>query len=195
MKPFIFVEGANTKTFEAFVELEMSDALKHLEKELVKIRTGRAHTSMAEDIKVFSYGTFMPLKELAAISAPEAQLLVIQPWDKTLIPEIEKAIGLSDLGITPINDGTLIRLPMPRMSASRREELVKTVSKRLEECKVSIRNVRKDVHNLIRDTEKGKKVSEDYSKRLQDFLQKITDKCIASSDQLASKKEVEIKSL
>lgn len=108
------VEGAPTKQFEKDIETEMDVHLKHFEKELLKVRTGRAHPSMIEDIKVSSYGSFMPLREVAAISAPDAALLVVQPWDKENIPEIEKALSSSDLGLTPMNDGTIIRIQLPK---------------------------------------------------------------------------------
>lgn len=190
-----FVDGGSTKPFEKTIEMEMEPHIKHFEKELLKLRTGRAHTSLIEDIKINCYGTIMSLKDVAALSAPDVQLLVIQPWDKDVMPEIEKSITTSDLGLTPLNDGTVIRLQIPRMSSARREELVKVLGKKLEECKISIRNVRKDVHNAIRDAEKTKKISEDWSKRLQDLLQKITDKTIDFADSLSKKKEDEIKAL
>lgn len=195
MLTFTFTEGASTKPFEVFIESEMDKNIKHFEKELMKIRTGRAHTSMIEDIKVPCYGAAMPLKELAALSAPDSQLLVIQPWDTGLISDIEKAIASSDLGITPSNDGATIRIQLPRMSTSRREELAKVLSQRLEDCRIALRNVRKEVHNLIRDIEKSKKISEDYSKRLQDLLQKIIDKSTEMAEKLAQKKTAELMSL
>ncbi len=195
MVSFAFVEGANTKPFEKAVEAEMDKPLKHFEKELSKIRTGRAQTSLLEDIRVSAYGNVMPLRELASLSAPDAQTLLIQPWDKTIIPDIEKALAASDIGTSPITDGTLIRLQLPRMSTARRDELIKAVSKKLEESKVGLRAIRKDFHNLIRDAEKSKKISEDYSKRLQDILQKITDRSIDSADKLSAKKEHELKTM
>jgi len=195
MLSFTFTEGASTKPFETFVEAEMTQSLKHFEKELVKIRTGRAHTSMIEDIKISAYGAMMPLKELAAISAPDSQLLVVQPWDKTIMGDIEKGLAASDLGIAPVNDGEVVRLALPKMSTSRREELAKILSQRLEECKIAIRNVRKEVANLLRDTEKSKKISEDYSKRLQDLLQKVTDKVSETAEKVAQKKQTELMSL
>ncbi len=191
----LLTEGAPTKQFEKDIETEMDTHIKHMEKELLKIRTGRAVPSMIEDVKVASYGSFMPLRELAAISAPDASLLVVQPWDKANIAEIEKALSSSDLGLSPANDGNIIRIPMPKMSSSRREELSKVLSQKVEQCKVSIRNVRKEVHNIIRETEKAKKISEDYSRRLQESLQKATDKFIAQSDTVAEKKDKEIKAL
>jgi ribosome recycling factor len=195
MITFNFVEGASTKPYEHMVESEMDKPLKHFEKELSKINTGRANPALIDHLKVIAYGGPMALRDIAAISAPEIQLLVIQPWDKAIIPDIEKAITASDLGLTPLNDGNLIRIQLPRMTSTRRDEFVKLVHKKLEECKVALRGVRKEFHGLIRDTEKNKKISEDYSKRLQDLLQKITDKFIEQADKISMKKETEIKSL
>lgn len=195
MITFNFVEGAPVKQFEKAVETEMDKSLKFFEKELIKIRTGRAHTTMIEDIRVMAYGNAMPLKQVAALSAPEANLLIIQPWDKGVMSDIEKALATSDLGVTPLNDGNVIRIQIPRMSTQRRDELVKGLHKKLEECKVALRTTRKDFHTLIREVEKGKKISEDYSKRVLDALQKVTDKTIESADKLAQKKEEEIKSI
>ena len=188
-------EGANTKQFEKDIEQEMDQHVKHLEKELLKIRTGRAHPSMIEDVKVTAYGALMPLKEVAAVSAPDVALLVVQPWDKANIPEIEKALSSSDLGLTPQNDGNVIRIQLPKMSSSRREDLAKVLNQKLEQAKVSVRNVRKDIQNMIRETEKAKKISEDYSRRLQESLQKTTDKLIELCDSIGTKKENEIKAL
>lgn len=193
MITFKFEEGAQTKPFEQLSASEMDKPLKFFEQELLKIRAGRAHTSMIENIKVNSYGTMMPLKQLAALSAPDVNMLMIQPWDKSIIGEIEKAISTSELGLTPINDGNIIRITLQRLSSERRDELIKTLSKRLEEAKVNVRNIRKDFHNLIREAEKNKKISEDYSKRLQDIVQKITDKAIESLDKVAQKKEADIR--
>jgi ribosome recycling factor len=188
-------EGAPTKQFEKDVETEMDISLKHFEKELLKIRTGRAHPNMIEDVKIMAYGALMPLKEVAAVSAPDAALLVVQPWDKANIAEIEKSLAASDLGLTPMNDGNVIRIQLPKMSSTRRDELAKTLNQKHEQCKVGIRNVRKDIHNILRETEKAKKISEDYGRRLQESLQKITDKMIAASDSIALKKEKEIQAL
>jgi ribosome recycling factor len=195
MKGFELNELTQPKVFERSIEQQMDIHKKHFEQELIKIRTGRAHPSLIEDIKVACYGTTMPLKEVAALSAPDVNLLVVQPFDNSIIADIEKAIATSDLGITPANDGTLIRIVLPRMSSTRREELTKLLGKKVEEYKISLRNVRKDVVNLIRDTEKVKKISEDMSRRLQDLLQKITDKYTSQADTLAAKKEEEIRHL
>jgi len=185
----------NIKEFETALHGEMDKAVKHFERELITIRTGRAHPALVESIKVNCYDTLRGLKEVALISAPEARMLVIEPWDKSLIGEIEKAISTSDLGLTPANDGNLIRLRLPEISTSRRDELVKVLSKKVEEARISIRNVRKDFHNLVRDTEKSKKISEDHGRRLSDILQKVTDKFILSIEQMAQKKENEIKTV
>lgn len=190
-----FSEGASTKEFEKNIESEMDKQVKHFEKELIKIRTGRAHPSMLEDVKVHCYGSILPLKDVAAISAPDVALLLIQPWDKNTIDDIEKALATSDLGLTPSNDGNVIRIQLPRMSSSRRDELVKVLHQKLELFKVAIRTVRKDIQNIIRETEKSKKISEDYSRRLQEALQKMTDKFIEVGDKQALKKESEIKAL
>lgn len=188
-------EGANPKQFEKELESDMDKNIKHFEKELLKIRTGRAHPSMVEDLRVQCYGSLLPLRDIASISAPDAALLVIQPWDKNLMPDIEKTLATSDLGVTPLNDGNVIRIQLPRMSSSRREDLTKVLHQKLESCKIAIRTTRKDVQNIMREIEKSKKISEDYAKRLQDSLQKVTDRFIEMSDKLAAKKEEEIKLL
>jgi len=184
----------NWKDFEKAMDVEMTKALKHLEKELVTIRTGRAHTSLIENVMVSVYGGApTPLKHVAVLSAPDVRLLTIQPWDVSTIPDIEKAISNSETGLTPANDGAIIRLQLPEMSTNRREEMAKILSKKLEDCKVGIRNVRKDFHNLVRDTEKDKKISKDFANRLMDILQKMTDKYTEMAEQLSEKKEKEIR--
>jgi len=188
-------ENAPVKQFEDSIEKEMATHLTAFEKELLKVRTGRAHPSMIEDIKVLSYGAMMSLKEVSAISAPDASMLVVQPWDKENIPTIEKALSTSEFGLTPINDGNIIRISLPKMSSARRDELAKVVSQRLEQAKIAIRNVRKEVHNQLRDLEKAKTISEDYGRRAQESLQKVTDRMIKKADDISSKKEQELKSL
>ncbi|HEV2601000.1 MAG TPA: ribosome recycling factor [Candidatus Babeliales bacterium] len=184
------------KPFETAMDAEMIKAIKHFEKELLKIRTGRAHTSLIEDIIVSCYGKdMMPLKKIASLAAPDARLLTIQPWDKALLHDIERALTTSDIGIVPVNDGDVIKLPLPDMSHARREDLIKQLGKRLEECKVAIRNVRKDFNNIIRDAKKDKKISENFFNRLSDSLQKFTDKFIDSAENLSSKKEKDIRSV
>lgn len=184
------------KGFQKPMEAETDKAIKHFEGELIKIRTGRAHTSLVENIEVSAYGQNpMALKGLAVLAAPDARLITIQPWDASIIPDIEKAIQNSEIGITPRNDGKIIRLQLPEISTERRDELVKILAKKLEECKVSIRNVRKDFHNLIRDAKKDKTISENFHNRLEDELQKITDRFTLKADELANKKKKELTSL
>jgi len=134
----------------------------------------------------------MPLKGLAAIAAPEARMLTIQPWDESIIPYIEKAIKDSDLGVTPATDGKFIRITLPEMSTTRRDELSKILGKKLEEARVAIRNIRKDFNNLIRDGKKDKIISDDFSNRLEDIVQKITNESIKRAEALSGKKEKDI---
>lgn len=185
----------NLKEFEKAINLEMDKPIKHFERELLTIRTGKAHPAFVEDIKVTIYGSVMKIKELASISTPEARLIVIQPWDIGVIHEIEKALGTSELGVTPLNDGNLIRVVLPEMSSARREELIKILHKKLEDMRVAIRNVRKDFHNLVRDSQKSKAISEDHARRLSDTLQKLTDSFIEKGESLSEKKEKEIRSI
>lgn len=186
-----FREG-DSKSFETLLKQYMEAPLKHYEKELASIRTGRASIALLENIKVDAYGQLMTLKEVATLGAPDSRLLTIQPWDKSIISEIEKAVAVSDLGAAPVNDGNLIRIQLPQMSASRRDELVKLLGKKTEECKVSLRNIRKDFHNEVRDADKKHIISEDFAERLADLLQKITDQYIEKADQLNNKKAAEI---
>lgn len=193
MLEFTLIEN-DTKSFEKAMEQEMEKGIKHFERELVAIRTGRAHTSLIENIMVTCYGgSPMPLKNIASLAAPDARLLTIQPWDNATIGDIEKALTASDIGITPINDGAVIQLRLPEMSAHRRDELVKILNNKTEECKVAIRNVRKEFNNLIRDAKKDKKISENFFNRLEDSLQKVTDIFIKQADTISKKKEGELR--
>ena len=194
MPEFIPTEG-QTKPFEEVVDQEMSKSSKHFEHELTAIRSGRAHPSMVEDIKISCYGgsTELPLKNLATVSTPEPRIIIIQPWDQGVVIDIERSLKESDLGLTPQTDGAVIRLVLPEMSSNRRDELTKLLHKKLEECRVAIRNVRKHFHNLIRDTEKDKGISEDFAKRLSDLLQKHTDKSIKFAEDLSVKKEASLR--
>lgn len=189
----IKVEENNIKAFDISVVAEMDKALKHCEKDLSTINTGKASASMVEDLKVECYGNMMILRELASISTPESNIIAIQPWDKGAVSAIEKAILASHLGITPNTQGTVIRLELPPMSMARREELAKVVSKKVEDAKIALRNVRKDVGNVIKDSEKKKTVSEDFAKRLTKSLQDITDKFVALVDTAGEKKKKDLK--
>ncbi len=186
-----FQEG-DSKAFENPLKEHMDKPIKHYEKELAAIRTGRASIALLENIKVDAYGQMMSLKELATLSAPDARLLMVQPWDKSVLSEIEKAIAVSDIGAAPINDGNVIRVQLPQMSASRRDELVKLLGKKTEECKVGVRNVRKEFHNALRDAEKKRTISEDFAKRLSDLLDKVTNTFIEKAEQMNDKKAAEI---
>lgn len=173
-------------------EAKMRRAVDSLRKELSGIRTGRASTALVDRLQVDYYGVPTPLNQLANVSAPEPRLLVIQPWERGLIPAIEKAILKSDLGLTPANDGRLIRLAIPQLTEERRRELVKVVRRRIEEGRVAVRNIRREAHDDLRHLEKEKLISEDELRRSHDRLQKITDAMIAEVDQTGQKKEEEI---
>ena len=193
MKPIIFSEG-DPSGFQTTCREAMGPPITHFEKDLLSIRTGKASTKLLDGIKVECYGQLMGLRELATLAAPDARLLTVQPWDKANIDAVEKAIAASDLGINPVNDGTVIRLQFPMMSTERREELVKVLGKKTEEAKIGVRNVRKEFHNQLRDAEKKKLVSEDFAKRLNDLLQKITDEFTKKVDELNEKKAKELRS-
>jgi ribosome recycling factor len=174
------------------VESRMKKSVEALQKELGAVRTGRATPSLVEHLMVDYYGTPTPLQQLASITAPEARLLVIQPWDKTALPQIEKAILRSDLSLNPANDGNVIRLAIPPLTQERRQELVRLVRKRLEEARVSVRNIRRDGLDEIRTMEKEKQLSQDDSRRLQERLQRVTDQYVALVDDVGKKKEAEL---
>lgn len=201
MKEFKTIKELNLKNmytheFEKIVEAEMTQPLKHLERELATIRTGRAHTSMIEDIKVTCYGgSQLSLREVASLSTPDARLLMVEPWDKGIINDIEKGILASSLGVTPVNDGNVIRIQLPEVSSQRREELIKVLGKKLEDCKEGVRYVRGQFRTLVKDAERDHQIEEDFSKKLQDLLQKIHDKYIALAEQYNEKKEKEIRAV
>lgn len=170
----------------------MQKAIEALKLDLTAIRTGRASSALVDRITVDYYGTPTPISQVATISVPDARLLVIQPWDRKQLADIEKAIQKSDLGINPSNDGQVIRLAIPPLSEERRRDMVKTVHKKLDEHKVAIRNVRRDAHDKLRDREKKKEISEDELKRSTERLQKLTDRFIDEMDRVVKSKEQEI---
>ena len=174
------------------IEQKMTVSIDILKRELASIRTGRAMPALVEHIKVEYGGVPLPLNQIATISAPEARLLIIQPWDRGSIPNIEKAILKSDVGLNPINDGSLIRLNIPPLTEERRQELVKLVSRRVEERRVAIRNLRREAMDELKRFEKNKDISQDECKRAQDQLQKLTDSFIAVGEQLGHDKEIEL---
>ena len=174
------------------VDHKMERSLAALRKELSRIRTGRATLTLLEGIDVDYYGTTTPLNQMATLAAPESRLLTIQPWDKSQVGLIEKAIQRSDLGLTPMNDGKIIRLAIPPLTAERRKDLVKKVKKIGEEAKVALRNVRREGNETLKDLEKTKDISQDDLHRGQEQVQKITDRFISQVDDVLSAKEHEI---
>ncbi len=173
-------------------ERRMQKAIDALKQDLAAIRTGRANASLVDRIQVEYYGTPTPVNQVASISVPDARQVVIQPWDRKILPDIEKAIQKSDLGINPNNDGQVIRLNIPPMSEERRRDMAKVLHKKLDEHKVAVRNVRRDVQDKLRDREKKKEVSEDELKRSSDRLQKLTDRFIDEMDKVGKSKEQEL---
>lgn len=174
------------------VEERMQKSIKSLQKEFSTIRTGRANPAMFEGLKVSVYGTDMPMNQVATISVPEPRLVVIQPWDKNNLGDVEKAILKSDLSVNPSNDGNLIRIQIPELTEERRKEYVKLAKAKAEECKVAIRNVRRDGNDMIKSLEKDKEVSEDDAKATQDKIQKLTDRYVEETQKLTDNKEKEI---
>jgi ribosome recycling factor len=185
-------EQVSLKEFEKNVFDEMKKAIEFFEKELSKIRTNRTHPSLIEDIKVNIYGAVKPLKAMAVITTPEANSLLIQPFDVSTIVEIEKALSLIDLGGQAKNDGKSIKIIIPPMSQSRRAELVKMVYKKQEESLIAVRKIRQDVSGLIKQAEKDKKLSEDMSLRFQKVLQNVLDSISNNLSTICKKKEASL---
>jgi len=171
---------------------KMDKAIDAFERDLARIRTGRASAALLQGINVDYYGTFMPLNQVASIAVPESRLLSIQPWDINILKDIEKAILKSDLGLNPSNDGKIIRVNVPPLTEERRKELVKVVKKMAEDCRVAIRNIRREVIDFLKNRKKAKEISEDDLFRLQDEVQKITDDHIMKIEGIISDKEKEI---
>jgi len=171
---------------------KMNKAIENLRYELNKIRTGKASPAILDGIKVNYYGSVVPLKQAASISVPEIRLITVQPWDKSLMNEIEKAILKSDVGLTPINDGHIIRLPIPALTEERRKDMVKQTRRQGEEIKVSILNTRRDANESLKKGEKDGTISEDESFRSQEKIQELTDKFIEKVDEILKGKENEI---
>ena len=180
------------KDLLAETKQRMEKAIDALQVDLRSIRTGRASPALVERLKVEYYGVPTPLNQLATISAPEPRLLTIRPWDATALSAIEKAIQKSDLGLTPSNDGKIIRLVIPRLNEERRQDLVKVVAKRVEEGRVAIRNIRRSAMDDLRDFEKEKLISEDEMHKGREEVQELTDKLVADVDEVGKAKEKEI---
>ncbi|MCL1976276.1 MAG: ribosome recycling factor [Firmicutes bacterium] len=173
-------------------ENRMEKVIENMVREYSALRAGRANPALLDKVMVECYGALTPVKQTANISCPEPRLIVIQPWDKNNIAAIERAIMKSDLGITPMSDGVVIRLAVPQLTEERRRELVKLCSKRAEEAKVAVRNVRRDLNDDIKIMEKAKEASEDECKKALEDTQKLTDKFVKRIDEILQKKEAEI---
>jgi ribosome recycling factor len=174
------LQGSLDKGIEAF------------KRELVKVRTGRANVSILDGVRVDYYGTPTPLNQVAALNVPDARLITIKPWEKSLIPEIEKAIRSAQLGLNPNSDGEIIRLPMPPLTEERRKELVKVVKKMAEEAKVALRGNRRDANEMLKDFLKDKQITEDEEKAGLKKVQDLTDAAVTKVDEIFAKKEAEI---
>ena len=179
---------------EIFEDLKerMGKSIESLKREYSRLRTGRASVSLLDGIRVSYYDTPTPLNQMASLAIPEPRLIVIQPWDKTAIGDIEKAILKSELGLTPMNDGKVIRIAIPPLTEERRKELVKVARKMSEDNKVAIRNIRRDANDMLKDLKMEKEITEDDLYRSQDEVQKITDDFISQVDELCTVKEKEI---
>jgi ribosome recycling factor len=182
----------NVKEIFAESEQRMKKCIESLKKDFIRIRTGRASAALLDGITVDYYGSSMPVNQVAAISVPDARMIMIQPWEKNMIGPIEKAIQTSDLGLNPQSDGNVIRLPIPALSEERRKDLFKHCKKIGEDSKVAIRNIRRDSNEHLKESEKAKKITQDDQKKAQDEIQKLTDRFIKSVDDMLAIKEKEI---
>ncbi len=180
------------KEIKAALEDQMQKTMKSLQAQMSKVRTGRASPNVLEGIMVDYYGTPTPLKQVGQVSTPEARMLQIQPFDKTMIPHIEKAILGANIGITPANDGNFVRINFPALTEDKRKAIAKDVKKLGEDAKIAVRNARRDQNDRVKKAEKEKTVSEDESKKIQDEIQKVTDNYIKEVDKLVDAKEKEV---
>jgi len=174
------------------VNTKMEASVDALKRELVKIRTGRASLALLDGIKVDAYGSMLPVDQVGTLTIPESRMIVIQPWDPQMLAVLEKAILSSDLGLTPANDGKVIRLTIPQLTEERRKELVKQVKKVAEEFKVAVRNVRREANDNLKKMKKDKDISEDDMFRLQEEAQNATDSFVKQIDEIAAGKEKEV---
>ena len=170
----------------------MEKTLTALERDFAKLRTGRASTELVEGVKVDYYGTITPLSQMATISVPDSKTLTIQPWDRGGFSAIEKAIQKSDLGLSPVNDGKVLRIVIPPLTEERRKDLVKVAKKYTEEAKVALRNIRREANDLLKKAEKDKELTEDEHRKTHDEVQKITDASVAKADEKLAAKEKDI---
>ncbi len=170
----------------------MTKAIERFKSELAKVRTGRANLSLLDNVKIDYYGTPTPLNQVASLNVADARLITIKPWEKPMLALIEKAIRSSDLGLNPVTDSELVRLPIPPLTQERRRDLAKVIKKMTEEARVAVRSGRRDANDMIKDAEKDKELSEDESKTGQKRIQDLTDKYVTVVDEIGSKKEAEI---
>ena len=184
-----------TKPILNQARVRMEKAEEDFRREVASLRTGRASVSVLDSIRVDYYGTPTPVSQVATLGVPEPQLITVQPWDPTVLPNLEKAIRSSDLGLNPLNDGKILRVPIPHLSEERRKELVRHLHKVLETHRMSIRNVRRDANDAAKKLTKEKKISEDDEKRAHDDIQKLTDREIEKLEQMSKAKEKEIMEL
>lgn len=173
-------------------EERMKKSVSAFRRELAGIRTGRATTTLLDSVKVDAYGQAMPLNQVASVSVPESRLILIQPWDRSILPDVEKAIHKSDLGLVPNTDGNVIRLAIPPLTEERRQDLVKIVRRQAEDARVSIRNIRRDANDSLKKAQKEGTVSEDESHKGMDGIQEVTDSYIEEVDKVLKAKEAEI---
>ncbi len=171
---------------------KMENSVEAFKRELVRIRTGRASLSLLDGIKVDAYGSMLPIDQVGTLTIPESSMIAVKPWDPQMLPAIEKAILASDLGLTPANDGNVIRLSIPPLTEERRRELVKQVKKLAEEHKVAIRNIRREANDTLKKQKKNKEIAEDDMYRLQEEAQKETDRFVKEIDEIAATKEKEV---
>jgi len=170
----------------------MARAIEALRREMSKVRTGRASTALLDDVRVDYYGTPTPLNQVGTLSVPEARLITIQPWEKHLIPEIEKAIFKADLGLNPASDGQIIRIVIPALTEARRKEMVKVLRRMGEDSKIAVRNARRDANDTLKMLEKEKEITEDDLKRGEKQVQDVTDSFVARIDEVVTQKEKEV---
>ena len=173
-------------------ETRMGKSIEALRQELSKLRTGRAHTSLLDHIRVHYYGSEVPLNQVANVSVQDSRTLGVSPWEKKMVPEVEKAIRDSDLGLNPVTTGDLIRVPLPALTEERRKDMIRLVRNEAENARVAIRNIRRDANHMLKDLVKEKEATEDDERRGHDRIQKLTDRFVAEVDSLLAAKEADL---
>jgi len=182
----------NIAEIQKTTEQKMQKSLEALKHDYAKVRTGRAHVGLLDHITVDYYGTMVPLSQVAQVGLGDARTITVQPWEKKMVPVVEKAIRDSDLGLNPATNGDVVRVPMPPLTEQRRKELVKIVKHEGENAKVAVRNLRRDANQHVKDLLKAKEVSEDEDRRAEDAIQKLTDRYVSEIDRLIAEKEKEV---